>query len=335
MSKLPREEFKAINGRLLEAKKAVRERDRILSLMASLDESLAREQQTLAELTEQLEAAKARVEELEGVTVTAVWQRIMGNHEAELTEEAEKYAALKMAHEASEIKIQSVTDSLREFEAALVDMADCDEALAAVQAEQQAFMVANGRLPAEKIQQLNHIISEGQTFLREAHEALTIGVKASQALEALFQRVEMAKKHILRNPRGFEIVPSRDEHWFTYSGIGAIVSAASEIQPTLDLFQMELGDIGARMAPHPDLEIPAYLEVMPNYKSRFGNNEPRRIRRIQVWKKHLESLYEYLRQKTDYLEEMCLQAETAVTRAQTDLQTLIDQHWQQGATTNE
>ena len=60
-----REQFVEINGRYLSAKKAVRERDRILSLMASLDESLEAEQTTLAELTAQLNEAKERMADLE------------------------------------------------------------------------------------------------------------------------------------------------------------------------------------------------------------------------------------------------------------------------------
>lgn len=111
---------------MLEAKKAVRERDRILAFMASLDESLAKERLTLADLTTQLDQAKAQVEQLEGLTWTAVWQKLTGSHEEELSEEAETYAAFKIAHEASEIKIQSIRDSLQEFAAALVDLAECD-----------------------------------------------------------------------------------------------------------------------------------------------------------------------------------------------------------------
>ncbi|GJM40377.1 MAG: hypothetical protein DHS20C20_06590 [Ardenticatenaceae bacterium] len=86
------DQFEEVNGRLLEAKKAVRERDRILSLMTSLDESLAKEKKELETLTAQLEEAKKRVEELEGLTWTAVWQKLIGNHEEELSEEAEKLA---------------------------------------------------------------------------------------------------------------------------------------------------------------------------------------------------------------------------------------------------
>lgn len=326
-----REQFEEINGRFLEAKKAVRERERILSLMAALDESLAKEQTKLADLTPQLEVAKDRVEQLEGMTLTAVWQKLIGNHEEELTEEAEAYAAFKMAHEASEIKIQSIQNSLQEFEVVLVDLATCDDELTAVQTEQQAFLVRNGRVPAEKINQLNQQISEGRTFLREAREALSVGSKAGKALAALFQRTETAKTPVLRNPQGFEIFPVRDEVFHTYVGIGAIVISANEVQPMLDLFQLELGDIGAQMVPHPDLEIPDLLDVMPSFKSSIENNEQHRLQRIRSWKKHLEGLYMYLRKKMDNLVQQCNEVETAVAQAQTELQTFIENHWQGAA----
>ena len=293
-----RERFVEINGRYLSAKKAVRERDRILSLMASLDESLEAEQTTLAELTAQLNEAKERMADLEGLTWTAVWQKLIGNHEEELSEEAEQMAALKMAHETSEIKIQSIQNSLQEFEAALVDLAECDEELTAVQAEQQAFLVENGRLPAEQIHQLNQQISEGQTFLREAMEALAVGEKALHAVADLRGRLVVAKKTTMlktlnqvsrfANPKPW----SRTVFMFgpiinSYFGMGAIVTVASEIQPLLDLFQLELYDIGHQMTPPPDLELPAYGEVMLDMKSLHQHNEDQRIWRIENWREHL------------------------------------------------
>ena len=334
-----REQFVEINGRYLSAKKAVRERDRILSLMASLDKSLAAEQTTLAELTAQLNEAKERMADLEGLTWTAVWQKLIGNHEEELSEEAEQLAALKMAHEASEIKIQSIQNSLQEFEVALVDLAECDEELTAVQVEQQAFLVRNDRLPAEQIRQLNQQISAGQTFLREAAEALAVGENALRAVVDLRARLTAAKKVTLFKPSNRNSVVSlwpRHKPFFTfgssltsYFGMGAIVMAAGEIQPLLDLFQLELYDIGYQMTPPPDLALPAYGDVMLEMKSMRQHNENQRTWRIEKWREHLVWLEKQLRQKVDVLKRKIEHRETAVSRDQTELQTLIKQHWQE------
>ena len=341
-----REQFEAINGRLLEAKKAVRERERILSLMASLDESLVKEQAKLADLTVQLDAVQARVEQLEGMTLTAVWQKLIGNHEEELTEEAEAYAALKMAHEASEIKIQSIQNSLQEFEVALVDLAACDDELTAVQTEQQAFLVANGRLPAEKIHQLNQQISKGQTFLREAAEALAVGEKALSWVAELRTRITKANDYTgVTNPKPGHPVEfvrlrySTSYRWGTpykgYTGMGAIVTAAGEVQPLLDLFQLELSDIDYQMKPPPDLEVPTYSEVMLEMRSFFQDNGFECSQRVDAWRGHLSELNKRLQQKVDFLRNKCGHLETAVSQAQTELQTLIERHWQQEKSINE
>lgn len=334
-----REQFAEINGRFLSAKKAVRERDRILALMASLDESLVAEQENLAYLTTQLDEAKERMADLEGLTWTAVWQKLLGSHEEELSEEAEKLAALKMAHEASEIKTESIQNSLQEFEAALVDLAECDEELTAVQAEQQAFLVGNGRLPAEQIHQLNQQISEGQTFVREAAEALAVGERALQAVVDLRARLAEAKKTTLFKPSdrsSFVYFWPRSKTVFvigssidSYFGMGALVGAAGEIQPLLDLFQLELYDIGLQMAPPPDLALPAYGEVMLDMRSLHQHNENQRIWRIEKWRDHLAWLEKQLRQKVDVVRSKSEHRETAVSHAQTELQTLIKQHWQE------
>ncbi|MCB8929185.1 MAG: hypothetical protein H6652_26570 [Ardenticatenaceae bacterium] len=335
-----REQFVEINGRYLSAKKAVRERDRILSLMASLDESLEAEQTTLAELTAQLNEAKERMADLEGLTWTAVWQKLIGNHEEELGEEAEQLAALKMAHEASEIKIESIQNSLQEFEAALVDLAECDEELTAVQAEQQVFLVGNGRLPAEKIHQLNQQISTGQIFLREAAEAIAVGERALQAVADLRIRITQANDYTgVTSPKPGHPVEfvrlrySTKYRWGTpykgYTGIGAIVIAAGEVQPLLDLFQLELSDIDYQMKPPPDLEVPALGEVMLAMKGLLQDNGFERSQRVETWRGHLSTLDKRLQQKVDFLRNKIGHQETAVSRDQTELQTLIEQHWQE------
>ncbi|MCB8978500.1 MAG: hypothetical protein H6657_13830 [Ardenticatenaceae bacterium] len=335
-----REQFVEINGRLLSAKKAVRERDRILALMASLDESLVAEQEKLADLAIQLDEVKDRMADLEGLTWTAVWQKLIGNHEEELSEEAEQLAALKMAHEASEIRIQSIQNSLQEFEVALVDLAECDEELTAVQAEQQAFLVRNGRLPAKQIHRLNQQISEGQTFLREAAEAIAVGERALQVLIDLRTRITKANDYTgVTSPKPGHPVEfvrlrySTKYRWGTpyegYTGMGAIVIAAGEIQPLLDLFQLELLDIAYQMKPPPDLEVPDLGEVMLAMKSLLQDNGFERSQRVGVWREHLSTLDKRLQQKVDFLRNKIGHGETAVAHAQTELQTLIEQHWQE------
>jgi hypothetical protein len=335
-----RDQFEAINGRLLEAKKAVRERDRIQSLMASLDDSLAKEKKELETLTAQLEEARARLEELEGLTWTAVWQKLVGNHEEELSEEAEKLAVLKMTHEASEIKTQSIQTSLQEFETGLVDLAECDEELTAVQTEQQAFLVANGRLPAEKIHNLNRKMSEGQTFLREATEALILGEKALNKLVELQERLADAqigtmvtrpkpgeRSEIMRMRQSFIYLVGAQHK--IYSGMGAIVTAAGEIQPLLDLFQLELQDVDYQMTPPPNLTVFAYGDGMLKMKNLYLQYGSERSRRIEAWRAHLQTLERRLSQKVNFLKNKCGHWETAVATAQTRLHTLIEQHWQE------
>ena len=120
-------------------------------------------------------------------------------------------------------------------------------------------------------------------------------------------------------------------------------TAETPRKPVSSWFELERGDglslvlsgtlrdghVKSRLVESARGKVPELVEVMPHFKSSFENNEPQRIRRIQSWHKHLESLYIYLRQKMDYLEQQCLAVETAVSQAQTELQTLIEQHWQE------
>lgn len=337
-----REQFEDINGRLLEAKKAVRERDRILSLMASLDESLQVEKNDLARLTVEVDEANERLERLEGITWTAVWEKLTGNYEEELSEEAEQLANLKMAHEASEIKIQSIQNSFQEFGAALVDLAECDEELTAVQAEQQAFLMGNGRLPADKIDELNNKISEGQIFLREATEALIVGEKGLKKLVELQARLEEAQMGSMvtaPNPdEPVEIMGIKTANKYLvlvgakhkiYFGMGAIVTAAGEIQPLLNLFQRELQDIDYQMTPPPNLTQFVYGQDHLKIKHLYLQYGSERSRRIEAWRAHLRTLEKRIRQKVTFLKNKCEHRETAVFTAQTELKTLIKDHWQE------
>lgn len=336
-----REQFAEINGRFLSAKKAVRERERILSVMASIDEALAREKQEMEAIMAQLQEAQATVAALQGTTWTAIWNKLIGDHEAELIVGLDAVARLQAAQESTEITIRTNEEKLQALEASLLPYADSDEQLAAVYDEQEAFLVANGRLPTEEIHKLNSSISSLQHFLPEAAEAILVGHEALKTLTELREEISDAKKvtlfkssRRLSGPaaRASQIQALENARWSdvnpltSYFGMGRIVSMAGQLQPLFDQFQAELADLNEEMTVPPNLEVPQYFEVMYDWRKA---NEFERTVRISKWRRHLDRLDEQIRQKVAFLISEGRRKQPLLERLENKLQTLIEKQWQE------
>lgn len=318
-------QFEALNGRLIEHRKAVRERDRILSLMATLDAQLVQKRDELAALMTQLQAEQADVAALEGLSVSAVFSKLFGDYPEKLEQEVAQYLEAKTAVETCRITIDSLENNLHELDEQLVALADCDEELAQAEAAQVAFLQAHGLIDSEPLITLTKEIADRKALMREIEEALIIGGQVvGQVAEIIrFITPDDLVPSWLRN---LSTVPP------TYTGMGRVVLKASRIQPELDLFQAELEDISSPLIPYPDLQIPGYNEVMDdraNYRNVSGKIRAwQRHGRINIWRDHLIKLHRQLEQKAAVLQGKKQHANEEVARRQTELSTWIASVWQ-------
>jgi len=295
-------QFEEINGRLIESRKAIKERDRILSLMTTLDEQLASRRQLLAQLTQQLQSEQQGVAELERLSLTAVVNKLFGSYEEKLEQEVAEYLQAKMDVEACRISINSLEANLQEMDAMLVALANCDKWYAQAEEEQKQFLIQHGGIHPNKIMAIPNHIGELNALIKELDEALTLTKTLYYQLRNLV--------NLMNHP--------------LMQGIGRVVLLASQLQPQFDLLQAECQDVNSPLIPYPNLQIPRYSDVMPDVDSE--KTVQKRLRRIQLWRQHLEYVHNQLEHK--YIVLLKIRDDTAVKVDElTQLQAALIHKW--------
>ncbi len=99
-----RDQFEVLNAQIIEARKTIQERDRILSLMAAIDRRLAEKRRELSLLVTQLKYEKQDMVVLEGLSLESLFYTLLGRKEEQLEKETAEYLELKMATEKCRLK---------------------------------------------------------------------------------------------------------------------------------------------------------------------------------------------------------------------------------------
>ncbi|NJN54649.1 MAG: hypothetical protein HC804_07755 [Anaerolineae bacterium] len=129
-------EFEIINSQIIETQKALIERERILTVMQSIDEQLVVERRKLPRLITSRQYEKHDVLALEQKTLKSIYYALLGNHDEQLEKETREYLDAKLAVEECQIKISSLTNYLTEMDHQLVELAESDELLESLRQSQ-------------------------------------------------------------------------------------------------------------------------------------------------------------------------------------------------------
>lgn len=260
-----RMQFEELNLELIAAQKAVVERDRILDLMESIDDQLAKKKQDLFSLEIKKQNEKLDVEELtEDWSVASIILSLFGKREAILAKEAQAFVEAKMAVQQCRSGIASLENFLRELEIMLVELADCEEQVAALHARKMELLVKANLQESEKIKAINVKLPRVMAQLKEVDEAVETGQVASAALSDLLARYHPANLFIAEP---------------VYELNGLSYPAFEYIQMMLDRFQLELTDISRQFWPAPKLK-----------RSRPTEDSPAQIKQLFSQKEDLESI---------------------------------------------
>ena len=296
-------QFEALNAQLIEARKTVQERERILSLMAAIDRQLAGRRRELSLLVTQLKYEKQDVIALEGLSLQALFYALIGCKEEQLEKETAEYINLKMAAEKCRLTIANLENQLQQFEAELVVFADCDDEYALLKQQRIQLLIS-----------LDNFDSK----------LLTVLTKALAAKQA--QQYSYARAYRL----GQETVSQIDE-LLVISPERAIASAHS-LQPLLDHFQAMLRAISYQFTPSPQANLP-FLHV-PTTLPKTGifwldlllyDAEPER--KLNQWTRQLQKLQKQIKTKVDVLEARLTYINEEVMQKQEEINELVDQLW--------
>lgn len=242
-------EFEDLNTQLIATRKLIREQERLLNLMASLDEQLRAARKRLSLLVTRLKYEKADVQALENLSLEAVFYALLGRRERQLAKEVQEYLEVKMETAACRMRIDSLERSLQALQADLVDIVGCEEEYVQLRQAQETLIVALGTPESGRLAETLRALAVNEQFQKEAREAVEAGGAALVRLTAVTDA--------LLELRSWDGVWSME---FAEAGNGRftqVFALAQEVQPLLDRFQAELVDVERQFFSPLDMRIPA------------------------------------------------------------------------------
>ncbi|MCB0014242.1 MAG: hypothetical protein KDE34_20155, partial [Anaerolineales bacterium] len=180
---MSRLEFEAINLGLIQAQKEVRERDRLLDIMAGLDRRLG---QLEARLVDEKARAKKAVREYRDPPLYSILSLGDSGGAAGRRDRA---LAARLAVEGTEAEIAGVRGQIAELESQLIDFANSDERVRELASAQLALIQAAGLEYGDELARLSAELSRVEAAVSEYGEAMTWQGRALQNLHRLDELV--------------------------------------------------------------------------------------------------------------------------------------------------
>jgi hypothetical protein len=180
-----RQQFEDLNAQLIEARKTIQERDRILSLMASIDRQLAERRRELSLSVTQLKYEKRDMQALEGLSLESLYYTLLGHKEEQLEKETAEYLGLKMTTEKCRLTIASLQTQLQHFEAELAVLADCEEEYEAVKQQQLEFLTSLGNSDSQQLSELSDKLAQSRIVQQQLNRVLGAGNQAIKTIEEI------------------------------------------------------------------------------------------------------------------------------------------------------
>ena len=301
--------FETLNAQLIEARKTVQERDRILSFMAAIHGQLSEKRRELSLLVTQLKYEKQDVAVLEGLSLEAFFYTLLGCKEEQLEKETAEYLDLKMATQKCRLTIARLENQLHQFEADLVVLADCQDEYTGLQQLQLQMLLELERSESNQLRHLLQLRGE-QCKLEKAYQ---IGQEAT----------EIVSKMISLLASGFD-----------RGSVAKAMELDNICQRTLNQFQDELKQIAHQSHDLPTVRAPFHTNPVPTLGKMVLNELLGELFKktykpeLYVWLKELYMLRDRIKVKAISVEYQLLSLNVNSKQLDMEIGLLIEQLWQ-------
>ncbi len=314
---ITRDTFEALNLELIAARKAVEERDRILDLMAVVDEELAQKRAEAAILEVRRQHEKMDVEELENTSIAALLFGALGKREAVLAQQAQEYLTAKLAYDQCQRRVATLQNNLRRLEEQLVSLADCDTEYQSLLRQQKQALLQLKTPNAERLQTMINTLAKDQLMAQEVAEAQHHGREAHTAIHQVQERLRQMTGPTMRL-RG---------------SVGRLLADSIAAQTALDNFERELRDIDQHFWQNHDPQMRELADSPFSfiYLAARLLDAVDDAQRLKLWRHHMGKLHEHLNQLLEVLDGRAAALQTDISRLESETLVLIDIMWQPGS----
>jgi chromosome segregation ATPase len=241
----PPDRYTELNAALVEAAEQVTICRRLRSRLDSKRARLVALQGQLPALEQQVAKELKDVEQLEGLSLAALWSALFGDREARRDKERQEYFDARRRLESSKAETAKLQAEITEVERQLDELGDAEERYESLLAGKEALVRSSDDEVAAEWSALSDQLREVRTELRELREAHHAGKLAQFEIEAL--------RGTLAGATGAWPSLSRRE------AVSHAMIHEAEIQRTLHEFGRELADVG--------IEPPEATAIILDYES--------------------------------------------------------------------
>ncbi|MDF2951814.1 MAG: hypothetical protein K0S18_1397 [Anaerocolumna sp.] len=232
--------FKEINKELEKLQQGVNRRNKIESMLISLDEQLDQQEEKAQVYKKELDEEQIDVDRLNKTTITALFYTILGSKEEQLEKERQESLSARLRYEDIQTQIEDTKYQITKLEAEKAELEYCENAYEELFNKKYQMLKNQSGIHADKIAEIEHGIVVLKSNMKEIQEAIDAG-------QLVIEEIDNTRRS-LDNAEGWGL-------WDMFGGGGLITNivkhshiddakeTASKVQRLLNRFRTELSDV--------------------------------------------------------------------------------------------
>lgn len=232
--------FKEINKELEKLQQGVNRRNKIESMLISLDEQLDQQEEKAQVYKKELDEEQIDVDRLNKTTITALFYTFLGSKEEQLEKERQESLSARLRYEDIQTQIEDTKYQITKLEAEKAELEYCEKAYEELFNKKYQMLKNQSGIQADKIAEIEHGIVVLKSNMKEIQEAIDAG-------QLVIEEIDNTRRS-LDNAEGWGL-------WDMFGGGGLITNmvkhshiddakeTASKVQRLLNRFRTELSDV--------------------------------------------------------------------------------------------
>ena len=231
--------FTEINNEIYELTERIRAKEKLVSQKDMLISELEHKGNKKDALYYELMKEKKDVENLEGLSFSAIFLSLIGKKEDRLDQEREELLAVELRYEESLRAIKELQKDLKEINNQLKRFVDVENKYHKLMKEKERLLLEGDTLQSRRLKDNLDSINELKLDIKEIDEAIYSGERAVSALDEMKEHLISARDWGVWDVLGGGFISNMAKH----SAIDNANEVAHKVQHLLKSFEKELSDV--------------------------------------------------------------------------------------------
>lgn len=228
-----------LNQQLVNTRERLERRRKLTDRLAAARQSLEKERSRVVGLQAELNKEGRDVEKLEGLSLSGLFHRVLGNREEQLDQERQEYLRAKLKFDQSEHAVQALEREIRDMEWELEGLAGVETLYETLLAKKEQALAQGQDETAAQLLQITNEMADAGAKRREIEEALAAGRTVHNNLEQMLDSLQSAGNWGTFDMLGGGLLATAVKH----SRVDEARELAYQAQEGLRRFQRELADV--------------------------------------------------------------------------------------------